>query len=264
MAQLGDLINKQYTCKDIHTILSTKLEELRQKSPEHFSKPIHALAAVDDSIERQLEQLLQQERKDHIGKRIALIPYHLENLHWVGILIEFTENERIKRAEYIDSVNGSNITPEKLQSHFAQVYPDDVLQVKHLQKEDDHLHSAALTIENLLVAANIKHPTVIERSKKEESISSPTTHIPKEGNEYERRELEQKLHLFNSDWSKEVPRDVRMLSGKIRRTVDQTNVYEEQEKTKDVEEEVKYVSSSSLPDDKSKVHELKKKLDNGL
>ncbi|CAF1112595.1 unnamed protein product, partial [Didymodactylos carnosus] len=264
MAQLGDLINKQYTCKDIHIILSTKLEELRQKSPEHFSKPIHALAAVDDSIERQLEQLLQQERKDHIGKRIALIPYHLENSHWVGILIEFTENERIKRAEYIDSVNGSNITPEKLQSHFAQVYPDDVLQVKHLQKEDDHLHSAALTIENLLVAANIKHPTVIERSKKEESISSPTTHIPKEGNEYERRELEQKLHLFNSDWSKEVPRDVRMLSGKIRRAVDQTNVYEEQEKTEDVEEEVKYVSSSSLPDDKSKVHELKKKLDNGL
>ncbi|CAF1645149.1 unnamed protein product, partial [Didymodactylos carnosus] len=225
------------------------------------TKPIHALAAVDDSTEHQLEQLLQQERKDHIGKRIALIPYHLENSHWVGILIEFTENERIKRAEYIDSVIGSNITPEKLQSHFAQVYPDDVLQVKHLQKEDDHLHSAALTIENLLVAANVKHPTVIEWSKKEESILSPTTHIPKEGNEYERRQLGQKL---KSDWSKVVPRDVRMLSGKIRRTVDETNVYEEQEKTEDVEEEVKNVSSSSLPDDKSKVHELKKKLDNGL
>jgi energy-coupling factor transporter ATP-binding protein EcfA2/uncharacterized protein YukE len=71
-----------------------------------------------------------------------------------------------------------------------------------------------------------------------------------------------------------------MLSGKIQGTVDQISGYEEQEKTEEAENEEnnlnelkdpwdevmkpKNVSYNSLPNNKSKVRELKEKLDNGL
>ncbi len=117
MAQSEDLTNVQYHVNNIQRILSTKIEEARQRCLEHFPKPIHVLLAMDDNVQDQLEQQLQQERRNHSGERIILIPYCLENAHWIGILIEFQNGEQIRRAEYINPVNESDIIPDRLGMH---------------------------------------------------------------------------------------------------------------------------------------------------
>lgn len=141
-----------YANNDIHTDLRIRLKELRQQSSGNFLKPIDVLDSVDCTAERQLERRLQHEKRSHEGKRIILIPCNLGNSHWIGILIEFEADGQIRRAEYIDPVNGSDVIPDKLQEQFINVYVDDVLQVRKMQTKNDPRNSAALTIDNLLKA----------------------------------------------------------------------------------------------------------------
>src|SRR4051812_41660143 len=81
----------------IQAALLIKLEESRHQFPEHYSKPIYVLAAVRNNVEGEFESSLQQESHDHMNERILLIPYHLKNSHWIGVLIEFEANGQIKR-----------------------------------------------------------------------------------------------------------------------------------------------------------------------
>ncbi|CAF1084596.1 unnamed protein product [Adineta steineri] len=136
----------------MQTVLIDLLEESRQQSPEFFSKEIHVLPAVNGNVEDQLKQQLQEEREIHAGKRILLIPCCLEDLHWIGVLMEFQAANRIIRAEYIDPVSGSNVIDHSLQEQLTEVYPSAVFQLKDGLKHADQNCSSVLTIENLLNA----------------------------------------------------------------------------------------------------------------
>ena len=98
-----------------------------------------------------LEHSLQKEQYRHFGQRIIIIPCDLGDLHWVGILIEFT-NDSIKRAEYFDPDNQVNSVPIYLQQQFAKVY-NNVLQFKSLLKSPNTANCGAYLIENLVLAA---------------------------------------------------------------------------------------------------------------
>ncbi|CAF3144286.1 unnamed protein product [Rotaria sp. Silwood2] len=222
----------------MQTILLTKLKESRHQFPEDGSKSIHVLADVSDNADGQFKLSLQQESKDHTGERIILIPYNLKNSHWVGILIEFQSDEQIKRAEYIDSVNGIDDVPDGLRKQFTEVYPYGILQVKSLQKQNDSVNSAPLTIDNLLIAANVKLPRTINCPKEETSILSPTTYIQKEGNAYELSELQQKL---NSGLKKYNFQNVDDLEKEIQKTNERTQKFQEQGRKEKAQEEMEFL-----------------------
>ncbi|CAF4906712.1 unnamed protein product [Rotaria sp. Silwood1] len=152
MAFQPDSPNNQFQFNNIYRLLITKLETKRQQSPESFSKSIYILPAINDDMEHQLEQELEQERKEHMGQRIILIPYCLAESYWIGILIEFEANEQILRAEYIDPVIGSDIIPDSLKNQITKVYPFAVLRSRDLSKHNERKFSETLTVENLLEA----------------------------------------------------------------------------------------------------------------
>ncbi|CAF3745049.1 unnamed protein product, partial [Rotaria sp. Silwood1] len=264
----------------MQTILLTKLKELRHQFPEDGSQSIHVLADVFDNANGQFKLSLQQESKDHAGERIILIPYNLKNSHWVGILIEFQSDEQIKRAEYIDPVNGIDDVPDGLRKQFTEVYPYDMLQVKSLQKQNDSVNSAALTIDNLLIAANVKLPQTMNCPKEETSILSPTTYIQKEGNAYELSELQQKL---NSGLKKYNIQNVDDLDKEMQDTNERIQKFQKQGRKEKAQEEMNFLrelkgfkelsdkiarwisnASFSLCNHKLKLHELTEKLNSGL
>ncbi|CAF1361391.1 unnamed protein product [Rotaria magnacalcarata] len=156
MENSADNSNNQYQLENIQNVLIDQLEEARQQSPESFSKLIYASPAINNNDEYQLGQYLEQERKDHNGKRTILIPYSLANSYWIGILIEFEADEHIIRAEYIDPVNGSDVIPDRIQKQFSKTYPFAVLCSRDLLKHHDKNLSAVLTTKNLLEAVKYK------------------------------------------------------------------------------------------------------------
>ncbi|CAF0938971.1 unnamed protein product [Adineta steineri] len=134
-------------------LLEKKLQESQRNTPEQFSKQMYALASINGDVEGQLKSALEKETHHHKGERIVLIPYCLENSHWSGILIEFQANEEIQRVEYIDSMTGFDVIPEKVKKEFADVFPNVVICIKDLQKESNVESSAKLTFNNLVTAA---------------------------------------------------------------------------------------------------------------
>ncbi|CAF1412494.1 unnamed protein product, partial [Rotaria sordida] len=68
---------------------------------------------------------------------------HIEGYH------EFGSDNQIKRAEYINPVNGPNTVPDRLQQQLAEVYPNAVLKAIDSQMHGDKTKSAELTIYNL-------------------------------------------------------------------------------------------------------------------
>ncbi|CAF4787087.1 unnamed protein product, partial [Rotaria sp. Silwood2] len=176
----------QCNYNNIQELLRVELK----KSPERYSKPIYILPDIDDNVECQLEQELLNESKCNTENRIILIPYRLENSHWIGILIELQAAKQIIRAEYIDPVNRSSFVPDRLQKQLAKVYPSAVLQTKDLLKHNDRTHSAKLTIKNLLAA--------VENDQRPE-MRQPYVNIP-DGNETSTYSAESKsLHWQQSE-----------------------------------------------------------------
>ena len=181
-----------------------KLKESREQFPERYSKSILILTTVHDNVEGDLELRLHKESRENMNERVLLIPYYLGNSHWIGILIEFQADKQIQRVEYIDPVNEIKLVGDSL------------------HKQNTQTNSAALTIENLSIAANVQVPIMI------------TTHISKEGNEYKLSELEQKLNIGLAKWK---IRNIELLSEKIQQTLEQIETYKKDKKTKDAERE---------------------------
>lgn len=152
MAFWGRPSVKNHGEKNIREALEDRLAELRENSSEYSAKQIYVLDTVDDFIEGQLESRLKEESKLHKGERISIIPYNLGNSHWAGLLLEFEVGERIKRAEYIDPINGSNIIPIKLKNQFVEIYDKNILQIRNVKKQAGIQPSYELLIEYLLVA----------------------------------------------------------------------------------------------------------------
>ncbi|CAF3541480.1 unnamed protein product [Rotaria socialis] len=245
-----DTEHLQYNYNNIQKLLKAELE----KSPERFSKPISVLPDIDDNVECQLEQELLNESKCNIGNRIILIPYRLENSHWIGILIELQAAKQIQRAEYIDPVNRSSFIPDRLQKQLAKVYPFAVLQTKNLLKHDDRTHSAKLTIKNLLAAVEsyqrpeMRQPyvnisdgnetsTYSAESKSLDGQQSKNT-ISKESNDYRLADLGQQLK--NGLEKLKIP-DVSLISQKIQEIEVRIKEYDDEGRIDDIEKEEKYL-----------------------
>ncbi|CAF2770029.1 unnamed protein product [Rotaria sp. Silwood2] len=263
---------QHHTNKSIHAILQKQLEQLLQQLPESLTKPIYAIDAVDGSINNQFEERLQQERKSHAGKRIILIPYNLENSHWVGILIEFETDEQIQRADYIDSIKQSNIIPYKLQMQFTNVYADAILQAKNLRKQDDPNESAELMIDNLLTAAI----DLIINDPKDRYIHR-TASSKREDTKPILLELVQKLTSGLENCAIE---DVRKLPDAIADIRKKIEKYEKKDKSKEIEKhkiylttlnelallanEIATILKADTTTDETKLQYLEQRLDRGL
>ncbi|CAF0999381.1 unnamed protein product [Adineta steineri] len=174
MDYLNQATNTQYGFSDIRAVLIAQLQKSRQQSPELFSKEIYVLPAINSHVEDQLKHQLQEEREIHTDKRILLILCCIDDLHWVGVLIEFQAADHIVRAEYIDPVSGSNVIDHSLQEQLAEVYPSAVFQLKDGLKHADQKCSSVLTIKNLLNAVGNNQHSSIPTSITSNPISGTT------------------------------------------------------------------------------------------
>lgn len=143
--------NYQYQDAELQSILSSRLLQALQLFSEKLLKPIYLLTSVNMDLNDCLEHSLQKDQYSRGGQRIIIIPCDLGDLHWVGILIEFT-NDGIKRAEYFDPAKQVNSVPIYLQQQFAKVYNNNVLQFKSLLKSPNTVNCGVYLIENLVLA----------------------------------------------------------------------------------------------------------------
>jgi hypothetical protein len=234
-----DTANVQFDSNSIQKILVTQLKQLRQKSPESFSKEVHVLPDINGDDEHELEQQLQEEREADSEKRILLIPCCLENSHWVGLLIEFQATDQVLRAEYFDPVSGSNDALHILQNQLAKVYPSAVLQPKDLHKNNDRRLSSTVTIKNLLAAVETNQRSSYPNQETSPgnslplNISTSVTFNPIPGNDYELSEKKQELNTGLDKFKIRVD----MLSQKIKRTEERIKDFEEEERRDDAKKE---------------------------
>ncbi|CAF1092730.1 unnamed protein product [Adineta steineri] len=133
--------------------IAKKLETARQQSPDHFPKPIYVLPPVDESTSGQWEERLRKANEGYTGERVTLIPYHVQDAHWIGVNLQFNSAGQLQRAEYFDPVLASSFDDIKCHKRFNSVYPSVSLQSKVHKQHNDTERSATLTVENLLTAA---------------------------------------------------------------------------------------------------------------
>ncbi len=155
IANKKPIINKtyQYEDNDIQAILAARLQQLRTQNAGLFINPIAILAAVDNIAVLELESRLRQEAKCNKGARTLLIPCNLGEAHWTGILLVFSTEGQILRAEYIDSLTTDTAVPETFQVQLWKVYPTACFRTRSLLHQDDYTSCGAYTIENLLTMA---------------------------------------------------------------------------------------------------------------
>ena len=257
----NDSSRSQYDFNNIQRLLITQLNKSRQENPQSFPKDIHVLSAVNDDDEGQLEQRLQQERQDHTGERILLIPYCLENSLWTGVLVEFRSDNQILRAEHISPISGQNTVPNGLRRQLTEIYPSVVIESKDLYKHDDPRFSSTLTVKNLSTAAENsqrssldsiesqstnnsisngndanRHTTTSESPNSSSSQASlqTSTSFSRAGNQYTLAEKQQEL---SRGLEKNEIRSIDALSRKIQRTETQIKFFEEDNRTDDAERE---------------------------
>ncbi|CAF1394740.1 unnamed protein product [Adineta steineri] len=133
--------------------IAKKLEAAREQSPDHFPKPVIVLPPVDESTSGQWEERLRQANEGYTGEHVTLIPYHVQDTHWIGVIMQFNAAEQLQRAEYFDPVLASSFDDIKCQKRFNSVYPSISLQSKVYKQHEDPVQSVKLTAQNLLTAA---------------------------------------------------------------------------------------------------------------
>ncbi|CAF4344718.1 unnamed protein product, partial [Rotaria sp. Silwood2] len=139
---------------NIDTVLSNRLEELKQKFSERFTISIYALKAVHNNVPDELKERLMQIREKGNGQCMILIPYNVEGVHWTGILLKFKTEKQIELIQFLDPVENSKFHPEKILNQLATIYPNTAcLRWRPIKKHSDPRQSKNLTIENLLKAA---------------------------------------------------------------------------------------------------------------
>jgi hypothetical protein len=124
-------INQEYLYDedDISKILKSNLIEQLKKDPKF--KEVHVLPVVrslDDHGHKSLGYVLNTEKSQHSGARTILIPCNLNSTQWVGILIEFSAENKVTRALYLDPVKkalgAEGRIDEKVVSQYKAVYPE--------------------------------------------------------------------------------------------------------------------------------------------
>ncbi len=124
-------INEEYLYDedDIYKILKSHLFEELKKDPKF--KDVHVqpvVRSLDDHGHKSLGYVLNNEKKQYSGARTILIPCNLNSTQWVGILIEFSADNKITRALYLDPVKkalgAENTIDEKIVSQYKAIYPE--------------------------------------------------------------------------------------------------------------------------------------------
>ncbi|CAF4606576.1 unnamed protein product, partial [Rotaria sp. Silwood2] len=138
--------------EQITTDILNEFEKSRQKFPELFPKPLYVLEAVDHNRDGEWEQRLREAKEHHTGERLTIIPYNVEDSHWVGVILKFDVDGRIHEAEYIDPVVQSDLNSDELQNEFSKVFPEVPLQSRSFQQHDGEHEDASLLIKSLIQA----------------------------------------------------------------------------------------------------------------
>jgi DNA polymerase III delta prime subunit len=148
----------------VHKMLSIALKTSSQRNPNLYPRGICILVDVDANESNQLEERLHEAKDKYMDECIFIIPYDSGNFHWIGLIIEFNDDQQIQRAEYIDPVNESNYSPVKLQDQFNKVFSDCILQTRTASYKGHQSESASLIVKNLLEAISESKCKQIEHS----------------------------------------------------------------------------------------------------
>ena len=118
-----------YDEDDTFKILKSHLSEKLKKDPKF--KEVNVLPVVrslDEHGHKSLGYVLNSEKNQYSGTRTILIPCNLNSAQWVGILIEFSADNKITRALYLDplkkALGAENTIDAKITSQYKSIYPE--------------------------------------------------------------------------------------------------------------------------------------------
>ncbi|CAF3465091.1 unnamed protein product, partial [Rotaria socialis] len=148
----GKVSSQSIDFENNQSIILTKLNKELQEFPDRFPKIISPLPPVDDNKTDQWQERLRQAKEAQTGERVSLIPYYVQDSHWIGVILKF-HFSGLQCAEFIDPVVNSSFDPSKSQEQFSNTFPGVTLKSRTLKTTDDPKQSAERTVENLLTAA---------------------------------------------------------------------------------------------------------------
>ncbi|CAF5061543.1 unnamed protein product, partial [Rotaria sp. Silwood1] len=120
---------------DIDTVLSTRLEEFKQKLPKHFSRSIYTLKAVHDNVPDEWKERLLQARNKGNGQRIILIPYNVEATEEVQLTNEQDTGMTRSYGRTFDDHNASSSVIEEDRSFSIPTMSQSHMAKRHLLKQ---------------------------------------------------------------------------------------------------------------------------------
>jgi hypothetical protein len=137
----------EYEDQDITAILNARI---RQYNGLVGNTPVYQMASIDTITQNQLIQRLNDDKDNNPqGRRIVLIPCNIGNYHWVGLLLEFDENNACIRAEFMNSTHSE--IPPTLQNQLQYFYHRDFETYHNVIKQNDGTSCGACAIENLIL-----------------------------------------------------------------------------------------------------------------
>ena len=151
----------KYDVHDVYSILTLRATEA--KLDPNKTILIYPLPNQADQIEKRLqeEQTSYAERvskKEIIPEaRTVLVPIHINNAHWVGLIIKLNEYNKILNIQYTDSLGDSifeDSIPDEIRSPIKKVYGKEIcIENLMLSRQTDGMADGILVVENLISAA---------------------------------------------------------------------------------------------------------------
>ncbi len=151
----------KYDVNDVDSILMLRATET--KLDPNKTILIYPLPNQADQIEKRLqeEQTSYAERvsKNEIipETRTILVPIHINNAHWVGLIIKLNEYNKILSIQYTDSLGDSifeDSIPNEIRSSIKKVYGEEIcIENLMLSRQTDGMADGVLVVENLISAA---------------------------------------------------------------------------------------------------------------
>lgn len=168
----------QYESEDIQAILECHVNRIQKTYPDAFRKPILVMAAAsNDQKDNSLKLILEADKKAQTRERILLIPCRLylgnsngqDIYHWVGLLLEFNNDNEIKHALYLDSIESTIETHREyidpIDQQLRQVYPGQTWTPTDCLQQDDETSCGTYVIENLLRHSRVVKPNTVKTTQ---------------------------------------------------------------------------------------------------
>lgn len=145
-----DFTDNKYQMTDVDNTIQNELEKLQAMLNHQSQRAIFILPSVNLNKKDEWKERLIQAKHDKTGERIVLIPCYAGNSLWIGVIIKFSDDEQIEKAEFFDQVKESGFTPKTMQEKFAEIYQGSILRAGNCEKYEDREQSGKLTIKKLL------------------------------------------------------------------------------------------------------------------